>query len=149
MSKSFQSKKVIVKSFAGATTSCMKHYSKPTLEKSPDQIILHTGTNDLSNPEKNPLEIANEIIDLAKSCIQENNTVFVSSITPRYDKLNQKAQDVNGYLEKECNARNIGFINHNNINITRHLNESKLHLNEMGTGILAKNFINFLKYMEN
>ena len=149
MSKSFQSKKVIVKSFAGATTSCMKHYSKPTLEKSPDQIILHTGTNDLRNPEKNPLEIANEIIDLAKSCIQENNTVFVSSITPRYDKLNQKAQDVNGYLEKECNARNIGFINHNNINITRHLNESKLHLNEMGTGILAKNFINFLKYMEN
>ncbi|CAH3112823.1 unnamed protein product [Pocillopora meandrina] len=33
--------RVVVKSFAGATTSDMSHYVKPTLDKKPDQIILH------------------------------------------------------------------------------------------------------------
>ena len=39
--------RVVVKSFAGATTSDMSHYVKPTLDKKPNQIILHAGTNDI------------------------------------------------------------------------------------------------------
>ena len=52
-------------------------------------------------------EIAKEIIDLVYECKQENNTVMVSSITPRQDHLRNKAQDVNEALRKECNDRNI------------------------------------------
>ena len=44
-----EAERVVVKSFAGATTSDMSHYVKPTLNKKPDQIILHAGTNDIGN----------------------------------------------------------------------------------------------------
>ena len=127
----------------------MRHYIQPTLDKSPEEIILHTGTNDLRSEDKNTQEIANEIIDLAYRCKKDINRVIVSSITPRSDHLQQKAQDVNKILESECNARNLGFIRHNNISTARHLNGSKLHLNEYGIGILAKKFINIMKRSEN
>ena len=150
MAKSFTNKtRVIVKSFAGATNSCMRDYIRPTLKKEPNIIVLHTGTNDLKNENKDPDEIAKEIIDLVYECKQENNTVMVSSITPRQDHLRNKAQDVNEALRKECNDRNISYIGHNNINGHKHLNGSKIHLNQDGSGILAKNLINALKFLEN
>ena len=43
----------------------MKHYVKPMLEKQTAQIIIRAGTNYLSG-NKNPDEIANEIVELAK-----------------------------------------------------------------------------------
>ena len=39
--------KVVVKHFRGAKTKDMKSYVTPTVEQKPDNIILHTGTNDL------------------------------------------------------------------------------------------------------
>ena len=42
-------KRVVVKSFWGATTSDMKHQIKPTIEKGAQQIVLHKGTNDLKS----------------------------------------------------------------------------------------------------
>ena len=44
----------------------MKHYIKPTQEKSPPQIILHIGINDLVT-DKDSNEMANEVVQLAKS----------------------------------------------------------------------------------
>ena len=42
MAKSFTNKtRVIVKSFAGATNSCMRDYIRATLKKEPDIIVLH------------------------------------------------------------------------------------------------------------
>ena len=55
--------RVVVKSFAGPTTSDMSHYVKLTLDKEPDQIILHAGTNDIGK--LSPNEIADNIINLA------------------------------------------------------------------------------------
>ena len=40
--------RVTSKSFSGAKCKDMKHYIMPTLEKKPDEIILHVGTNDLN-----------------------------------------------------------------------------------------------------
>ena len=39
--------KIYVKIFSGASTTCMEDYMKPSLRMSPDQCILHIGTNDL------------------------------------------------------------------------------------------------------
>ena len=55
---------VVVKSFAGATTSDMSHYVKPTLDKKPNQIILHAGSNDIGK--LSPSEIADNIVNLAR-----------------------------------------------------------------------------------
>ena len=35
----------VVKSFAGATTSDMSHYVKPTIAKNPYEILIHVGTD--------------------------------------------------------------------------------------------------------
>ena len=44
MSKRINSKcKIFVKTFSGATTTCMEEYTKPSLRMSPNHFILHTG----------------------------------------------------------------------------------------------------------
>ena len=51
-----------LKAFPGATVSDMRSYIKPTIKKSPDQILLNIGTNDLKSREPNV--IADCIVDL-------------------------------------------------------------------------------------
>ena len=64
MAKRIQSNcKIYVKTFSGATVSCMEDYMKPSLRNPPDHFILHVGTNDLSS-EKCSMEIAESIINL-------------------------------------------------------------------------------------
>ena len=45
-----------MKSFKGAKTSHIHWYAKPTIEKTPENITIHCGTNDINkdtDPEKN------------------------------------------------------------------------------------------------
>ena len=42
----------------------MKDYLKPNLELSPDNVILHIGTNDLKD--KQPRQVAESIVDLGR-----------------------------------------------------------------------------------
>ena len=88
-----------VRSLPGAKTDDMESYVKPTLKSKPERIIIHCGTNDLKN--NTPQSIANNILSLAKSSQQKNNTVFVSSIVPRKDHLDKKGKEVNIILEKK------------------------------------------------
>ena len=103
---------------ASAKTSCMKDYIKPTLlELDPEHVILHVGTNNLNSPLP-PKEIAHGIIDLAKSMKTDNRNITISTIIPRGDKLNNKANEVNNFLMKLRRDCNIPFIDHaKNINI--------------------------------
>ena len=57
-----------VRKFPGATISDMYHYLIPLLEKKPDQVILHLGTNDVVNYEGK--EIVDKLLQL-KLFIQE------------------------------------------------------------------------------
>ena len=56
--------KVIVKHFSGAKTRDMKSYVIPTVEEKPDNITLHTGTNDLKTIDT-PEELTMGILNLA------------------------------------------------------------------------------------
>ena len=139
-----KSKKVVVKTFPGARVDCMKHYIRPTLDKKPDVMIIHCGTNDLKT--KEPEEITENIVTLAKMVSEEseNTSVIVSGIVPRGDALNGNVEKVNGILQKRCNECNIGFIDNGNIDPAKHLNNSKLHLNIHGTNELQKNLQEFI-----
>ena len=53
--------RVVVKSFPGATTNDMKHYLMLSVDKSPQQIILHVGTNNLRD--HTPTMVAENIVD--------------------------------------------------------------------------------------
>ena len=86
---------VAVKSIPGATTKGMKHHIKGCLQNnSPDSIILHVGTNNLKNKESVE-DIANDITDNAIFIRNEESNVFVSGLTVRNDRLNERQR-------KEC-----------------------------------------------
>ena len=58
---------------------------------------------------------------------------------------NNKANEVNRRLVLMCKERNISFLSHDeSIDPSKHLNESKLHLNSSGIKIFAENFSRFL-----
>lgn len=131
--------KVVVKTFPGAKTDCMKHYIIPTLKQKPDLVIIHCGTNDLKT--KEPEEISKNVVALARSVNEtnQNTGVIVSGIVQRGDDLNQKVMKVNEILEHQCNECNIGFLDNSGIDPGKHLNGSKLHLNVNGTDELQNN----------
>ena len=80
----------VVNSFPGAKTDYMESYIGPTLKNKLERIIIHCGTNDLKN--STPQSIAKNILSLAKSSQQENNTILVPAIVPRKDHLDKKGK---------------------------------------------------------
>ena len=143
-----ESNKVVLKSFRGATTSHMKWHIKPSTEQNPKKIILHCGTNDI-NDDSDPQNIAEEITELAKSITEDcNNNVTVSGIVPRYGKLNWKVRSVNRLLRIYCRNMDICFVGPENINPSKYLNCSDLHLYHLGTPILTVNFLNVLNSLD-
>ena len=135
---------VKVRPFLSAKTIDMVDYIKPTQRDfNPDVYLLHVGTNDLSS-NKSPEQISLDILNLANSLKLDNNTVIVSSIVPRDDENKKKVDEVNTILEKLCKANNVGIISHRSINPKRHLNRSRLHLNNAGVSLFVRNFRDFL-----
>ena len=134
---------ILVKPFPGARTKAMKHYVSPDLEKKPDLVILHTGTNDLKS-DSSPEEIANEITSLALSVKEKGHQIAVSGILPRGDRFSKKAKDVNDCLEIKCKEHNIDVISHENINTRSHLNQDRLHPNRKGQYMMGNNFSTFI-----
>ena len=89
--------------------------------------------------------IAKATIDLATTLKNDDNTVTVSGTVPRLDDLNNKATEVNCRLVLMCKERNISVLSHDeSIDPSKHLNESKLHLNSNGIKIFAETFSRFL-----
>ena len=128
----------------------MLDYIKPIQRDfNPDVYLLHVGTNDLSSS-KSPEQIISGNFKSSQLPEIRNNTVIVSSIVPRYDKNNnnKKADEVNIILEELCNANNVGMLSHRNINLKRHLNRSRLHLNDAGVSLFVRNFRDFLNNLD-
>ena len=126
--------RLVVKSFSGATTSDMKHYLKPTLEKNPQQILLHVGTNDLRD--QNPNVVVDNVVELARKIESETNARIILYSSDSVTTVNRK-------LKKFCNQNNWKLVQHQNIT-TNHLNQGGLHLNNRGNNILFNNFVNCL-----
>ena len=134
--------RVVVKSFSGATTADMNHYIKPTMERNPDQVILHVGTNDLKTTDA--LKVAENIVDLARKIeLNTNAKVTISQLITRRD-LGEKVKAVNKHLKRFANQNDWGLIDHSNVT-SEDLNKGGLHLNEKGTKKLYDNFVNLIR----
>ena len=84
-------------------------------------------------------------MDLKTSLKSNGNSVIVSGIVSRFDNLNNKTNELNNRLLLMCSERNIPFISHSeSIDSSKHLNQSKLHLNFNGVKVFAENFSAFL-----
>ena len=137
---------VVVKSFAGATTSDMENYVKPVIRKEPQKLILHVGTNDLKKLPPN--RVAEGIANIATQ-IQEDSSgteIVISSLLPGSDKpeLSAKVKETNKLINAICCKSKWKFIDHKLINATC-LNSRGLHLNRKGTAQLAKNMSRYIK----
>ena len=97
-----------MKTFSGATVSCMEDYMKPSLRNPTDHFILYVGTNDLSS-EKSSMEIADSIINLACRLKDEIHDVSASTSILRTDdkKLNKKGMEVNLHLKELSKEKKI------------------------------------------
>ena len=136
----------VVKTFSGATVEDMQSYAVPTLNKCPDGIIIHCGTNNLRNDQ--PEEIANKIINVAVKAKKSVQRVAISSILPRGDSdlMESKRVQVNALLEESLRRYDIGFINHGNFDDKWQnlLYDDGIHLNQRGTNLLGGNIVKFL-----
>ena len=81
---------VVVKSFPGAATNDMKHYLMPTIDKSPQQIILHVGTN--YRHDHTPTVVAKNIVDLARKIeVKSSAQVILSELVSRSENVPNNA----------------------------------------------------------
>ena len=137
--------RVINKSFPGSTVDDMSSYMKPTVERKPDYLILHMGTNNIKKDQ--PRVLAEKIVDLAIKISSEapQTKVIISGMIKRDDpNLNCKTKKANKIVRSFSSQKDWLFIDNSNIDHT-HVNASGLHLNKKGTITLAKSFINSLK----
>ena len=137
---------VKVRPFNSAKVRSMHDHVKPTVRDfDPDHIILHCGTNDPNSDRTfSQTATAREIIDPATSLKSDKNKISISLLTPRCDKLNNKASEVNNHLINMCSHRNIAYIDHSSSIQQNHINGSKVHLNRYGTVVFANTFSKFL-----
>ena len=80
----------------------MHNHAKPTVpDFDPDHIVLHCGTNVL-NSDRRSNQINRDFKNVELSLKSNKNKISVSLLTPRSNKLNKKASEVNNRLINKC-----------------------------------------------
>ena len=87
-------KYVKVYSFSGADTHDMFDFIKPLLNKNPDEIILHVGTNNLQCM-LSPEQIVDEILKLRMIMVSFGIQCTISTLVKRDDGYWDKGAEVN------------------------------------------------------
>ena len=132
---------------------CLKHLD--VIEKIKRQnIVIHIGINDIAT--ETPNNINHKLKILIDKIVQNNIHTYISAILlineSMYEnfsgrkKKNSDIREINNYLEKLCNDKNIIFIDGNkyllkNNELDRNLTIGDgLHLNKQGYAMLQKAF---------
>ena len=120
----------------------MERYLIPIVQKKPSNIILHVGTNSAKNlPSRTVLDNLLKLKALVKDSLPTCK-VIISTPTLRTD--DGQAQITVSQLTKHLLQIKIDTVNNNNISI-RHLGSKGLHLNQSGSKLLSKNFLNAIE----
>ena len=128
--------------FRGKKAAHIKNYIKSHLELgTPDRALIHEGGNDL--PDTTPIrDLAHHIIEAGEICKRYGvKDVFIAGVTAR-PGLQKRCWKLNDMVKQLCESRNFTFINNQNISLS-HLYD-KVHINEPGSKILAKNYLEAL-----
>ena len=133
---------VKVECVPGAKTMNLKDNILSIIEKSPDLLIVHSGTNDAVH--KTSRDILTDLLHLKYLVLSKlpNGKVVISNPTLRSDQ--SKAAITLHHLNQHLSELNIDIIDNKNIG-DKHLGKKGLHLNRKGTGRLAINFINVIR----
>ena len=136
---------VRIRAHSGATSLDIKDHIRPIMRRKPDCVLLHCGTNDLTNKDGiDKVETIKEIMSEAKD-ESPHTTIVLSSLTMRRDHggMSNKVNELNRSLKKLAKEQGIPIIDNSNVDNSC-LSTRKLHLNRKGDSTLARNFVNFL-----
>ena len=106
----------------------MESYLIPLINKKPDHILLHVGTNNLAID--TPEVIVEKLYRLVNMITSKGIQCSVSQLIIRDDTLWHKGIKVNQLLNNKV-TEGMNIITNENITVN-HLNRSKLHLNRRG-----------------
>ena len=70
----------------------------------------------------------------------------ISGLIPHGDNFETKRKRVNLILADLCSENDYAFIKHINIDVSKHLYQSLIHLNRTGAKLLESNLIHALHY---
>ena len=119
-----------IHAFLGATTEDMVDFVRPLAYRSPDYLIIHTGTNDLIDfTAKDIIANFQDIVETIPE-IDQKIKIILSSIIQRFDndKLQPKVVGLNRDLQALCKKLNLDFIDNSNI-VNNHIKQRGPHLN--------------------
>ena len=135
---------VKVRPHPGATTEDLVDHIKPVARRKPNMVILHIGSNDLTNG-VNTQEKLLEVIDILRK-ESKDTKIVVSSVVTRKDKngMPNKVSSLNSSLKTLCIRNQIEFIDNCNLDDSC-LGVKRLHLNKKGNSYLANNCNKFLE----
>ena len=125
------------------TTEDIEDQVKPILRKNADAIIIHSGTNDVTNdkPTKKKIKKVVKLTEDTNPDIQ----VIISGLIHREDReVNDEIASIYNQLESYYNSKNFLFVKNDNMKSSC-LVKDKLHLNKSGNSIFAKNIVSALK----
>ena len=136
---------VRVRAHPGATSLDLTDHIKPIARRKPDIVIIHCGTNDLTNSVDTEEYVKKTLDTLREECPEA--TVAYSMPTIRKDRpgLEKKVKDLVKKMKAFCTKEGIDRIDNENID-TEGLGIGKLHLNRKGNSQLARNFINYIDH---
>ena len=127
---------IIIKTNPGAKTENIIDYIKPSIRKKPVFLLVHSGTNDLTN-RINTMKVVATVEEMDN---ERKIKLGFSSIICREDvDKTDEIIAVNDRLQKYCLSKGLLFVDNSNIDAS-YLNRGKLHLNRQGTSVLADNF---------
>ena len=114
----------------------MFHYLVPLLEKMPDYVILHVGTNDAMDYEAS--DIVKKILQVKKfiKFRVPNCKVFISRPIKRHDNASRVIEEVIAQLQELT----IDMIGNENIE-KKHLGNRGLHLSDICLKKFVQKFI--------
>ena len=151
--------KVTTHSLSGCKNSEMEHLCRALCQRQPSHLIVHCGSNSLypkveegdnqsQEVPMTPDQIVQGLTNITNIINTEfpNVKVLISELIVRADHDEEgrvKVREVNRLLQ----SSDLSVIKHDNIT-TRHLNARKLHLNDDGSRILARNFIDVIKNID-
>ena len=137
--------KVKIRKYPGGSSMDILDHIRPSLPKAPEEIVIHAGTNDISN-NTNYLKNVKKIVKLVKENCKDTKLSF-SSVICRTDikDIADTINTTNSHLENYCKLQNVEFIDNGNIKKSD-LNPKGLHLRERRSSKLAK--ICYVLYIE-
>ena len=124
----------------GATSEDLKDFINPTIRRKPNIVVMHIGTNDITEN----IDTISNLQNIVKRIKKKSafTTIAVSSVVLRHDKNNiEKAiSKLNNDLEHFCDDNLVHYVCNDNIDESC-LGKAKLHPNNR----LAINFANFIE----